>query len=237
MTNWGSRFVRALRRRGCRRGGWIAVLVVWGASVALGFVVLMDYQNAPGRPANPPAEWPASSALDPAGSARGTLVVFAHPRCPCTRATLGELERLLRHVHDQVATYAVFVQPPEYDREWVQDDLWHRAAAMPHVQPIHDVGGVEAKQFGAFTSGQVVYYDAEQRLQFAGGITGSRGHEGNNKGRQALRQLIQTGTADRASTFVFGCALQRASMNPWKSFQLSSTPHTHSVTTTSKTTP
>lgn len=202
----------------------MVLLAGWAVSVVLGFVVLMDYQNAPGRPAEPPAQWPTSSALDAGDGARGTLVLFAHPRCPCTRATLSELERLLRHVQDRVATYVVFVQPDGYDRAWVRDHLWHRAAAMAAVQPVRDERGVEAQRFGAFTSGQVLYYDAQGRLRFAGGITGSRGHEGDNKGRQALRQLIQTGAADRASTFVFGCALQRAPMNRWKSLQLSSAP-------------
>ncbi len=209
------------------RGLGIALLAGWAVSVVVGFVVLMDYQNAPGRPAEPPAQWPVSSALDADDGARGTLVLFAHPRCPCTRATLGELERLLRHAQDRVATYVVFVQPEGYDRAWVRDHLWHRAAAMAAVQPVRDERGVEAQRFGAFTSGQVLYYDAQGRLRFAGGITGSRGHEGDNKGRQALQQLIQTGAADRASTFVFGCALQRAPMNRWKSFQLSSSPSPH----------
>jgi hypothetical protein len=132
---------------------------------------------------------------------------------------------LLHHVQQQVTTYVVFVQPEGYDRAWVRDHLWHRATAMPAVYPVRDVNGGEAERFGAFTSGQVLYYDAQRHLRFAGGITGSRGHEGDNKGRQALRHLIQTGAADRASTFVFGCALQRAPVNRWKSFQLSSSPH------------
>lgn len=206
----------------------------WAAVIALGFVVLIDYQNAPGQPAAPPADWPTSSALDPGPTSRGTIVVlFAHPRCPCTRATLGELERLLRHVRGKVAVHAVFVRPKAYDRAWVQDDLWQRAAAMPHVQVTQDTGGEEARRFGAFTSGQVLYYDAHRQLQFAGGITGSRGHEGNNKGRQALLQWIRHGRAERSSTFVFGCALHRGALNAWKQFRLSgssypsSAPHKH----------
>lgn len=196
------------------------LLAGWTAGVALGFVVLMDYQNAPGRPAEPPARWPSSSALSANTGGRGTLILFAHPRCPCTRATLGELERLLRHVHNQIVVYAVFVQPEARDREWARDHLWYRASAMPQVQVVRDLGGKEARRFGAFTSGQVLYYDARQRLQFAGGITGSRGHEGNNKGRQALTELIQSGSAERSSTFVFGCALQPATLNAWKQFRL-----------------
>jgi hypothetical protein len=224
MAGNESHIVSKMREGRTGRGLIAGLLVVWGASVALGFVVLMDYQNAPGAPAEPPSQWPASSALDPGGQTRGTLVLFAHPRCPCTRATLSELERLLHHVQGRVTTYVVFVQPEGYDRAWVRDHLWHRATAMPAVRPVRDVKGMEAERFGAFTSGQVLYYDEQQHLRFAGGITGARGHEGDNKGRQALRQLIQTGTANRTSTFVFGCALHRAPMNRWKSLQLSSAP-------------
>jgi len=182
-------------RRVCRRHLGITVLVVgWALAVAAGFVVLMDYQNAPGTPADAPSSWPSETSLQRVSS-KGALIVFAHPRCSCTRATMGELARLMRHVQDHVVTHVVFVQPEGYDR---------------------------ARRFGAFTSGQVLYYDADKQLRFAGGITGSRGHEGNNKGRQALRDLILTGTAPRASSFVFGCALQKAPLNEWKHFKLSS---------------
>lgn len=197
------------------RLGRALLLVCWGLAVVGGFVVLMGYQNAPGRAAEAPTEWPAASTLAPA-SEHGTLLVFAHPRCPCTRATMGELERLLRHAQDAVTTYVVFVQPEAYSRAWVHDDLWARANGMEGVTPVIDPEGVETARFGAFTSGQVLYYDATGQLRFAGGITGSRGHEGNNKGRQAVLQWIEHGRADRASTFVFGCALQPAPMNAWK---------------------
>ena len=193
------------------------LLIGWAGAVALGFVVLMGYQNAPGRPAAPPSVWPEASALQSRAS-QGTLVVFAHPHCPCTRATMGELERVLRYVQGQVTTYVVFVQPDGYANDWVRDDLWQRAEAMAAVTPVRDPKGVETRRFGAFTSGQVLYYDTDRRLRFAGGITGSRGHEGNNKGRQALLQWIRQGTASQTSTFVFGCALQSASMNAWKTF-------------------
>lgn len=207
--------VGAARR--CLPVHWIGMLVLgWGIGIAGGFMVLMDYQNAPGRPAEAPTEWPAETVIPREDTTRGTLVVFAHPHCPCTRATMNELERLMRYVQGRVATHVLFVQPVEYDRTWVEGELWRRATSISGVVPRRDVRGVEARRFGAFTSGQVLYYDADGRLRFVGGITGARGHEGNNKGRQALTDLIMTGTASRTSTFVFGCALQEASLNDWK---------------------
>ncbi len=41
----------------------------------------------------------------------------------------------------------------------------------------------------------------------AAGITGSRGHEGDNAGRTAIERLVSHERADHSSTFVFGCAL------------------------------
>jgi hypothetical protein len=217
-------FARSLKLKLSAKYIQVVLLVGWAALVGLGFVVLMGYQNAPGRPAAAPSEWPSTSVLQPHAS-QGTLIVFTHPHCPCTRATMGELERVLRYVQGDVKTYVVFVQPDGYTEEWVRSDLWKRTETLPAVTPVVDPGGVETDRFGAFTSGQVLYYDAERQLRFAGGITGSRGHEGDNKGRQALLQWIQRGAAPRTSTFVFGCALQQAPINAWKRFDFNGVSH------------
>lgn len=214
MNGHGKGFGRVFRWR----YGIGLLALGWVVGVAVGFVVLVDYQNAPGPPAEAPDVWPAETTLQRASS-KGTLVVFAHPKCPCTQATMGELERLLRHVQDRVVAHVVFVQPVDYDRDWVEDELWHRAMALPGVVQHRDARGEEARRFGAFTSGQVLYYEADGQLQFSGGITSARGHEGNNKGRRVLTDLIMTGTAPRTSSFVFGCALQDAALNEWKRFR------------------
>ena len=70
-----------------------------------------------------------------------------------------------------------------------------------------DDNGVEARRFHAVTSGQTALYDIEGRLLFSGGITGSRGHSGDNAGRSAIVSLLNTGDAERTETSVFGCPL------------------------------
>ena len=50
-------------------------------------------------------------------------------------------------------------------------------------------------------------YDAEGVLQFAGGITGSRSHAGDNAGRRSLVALMSDGAPERAATSVYGCPL------------------------------
>ena len=85
--------LRFIADRGSQRALW-AVLVVWLASVGTGLAWLMAYDNTPGTAANAPGGWPAGTTLarDAAGP---TLVMLAHPRCDCTRASIGELAELL----------------------------------------------------------------------------------------------------------------------------------------------
>jgi hypothetical protein len=45
---------------------------------------------------------------------------------------------------------------------------------------------------------------------FKGGITASRGHSGDNLGRDAVIDLVTSGVASASSTPVFGCSLQNA---------------------------
>src|SRR4051812_41336948 len=84
------------RRRSAwvRRAGLVAGVLLWTAGVATGFWRRADYDNTPGRPADPPNRWPADSAI---ARTRGrfSLVMFAHPQCPCTRASIGELDAIM----------------------------------------------------------------------------------------------------------------------------------------------
>jgi len=72
---------------------------------------------------------------------------------------------------------------------------------------MRDDDGVEAARFGAATSGQVILYDRDGRLLFSGGITASRGHAGDNDGRDAIVSLLGGGRGTRHSSPVFGCSL------------------------------
>ena len=59
-------------------------------------------------------------------------------------------------------------------RRWARTGLWDQAEAIPGVRIWTDVGAVEARRFGAATSGLVLVYDASGRLVFQGGITPAR---------------------------------------------------------------
>ena len=181
-------------------------VAVWLVVVALGVGVLWQFAAQPGSEKGPARQWPEGSQLMAARD-RPTLVVFAHPKCPCTRATLAELARLLARSKDRVETHVVFVRPLGSAAGWERTDLWDSAAAIPGVAVAVDPEGAEARRFGATTSGYTLLYGTDGHLQFSGGITGSRGHAGDNPGEDAIISLLTTGRSDRVKTPAFGCAL------------------------------
>jgi len=189
----------------------VVALVAWAACVSVGMKAILDYQSRPGMAAEAPATWPAASRL-PRDPALPTVLVFAHPHCPCTRASLGELARTLSHARRPVLAIVAFVVPPGENPRWADTDLVRQAKAIPHVAVVIDQDAVEARRFGAHTSGQLLYYAADGRLAFAGGITPGRGHMGDNAGGDAVAALAGAPRpldhgADTTCTPVFGCAL------------------------------
>lgn len=179
---------------------------LWALAAGAGMCILWGYENTPGVSARPPRLWPADSQVrrEPG---RPTLVILAHPRCPCTRASIGELASLMAHTGGRLTASVLFVKPEGFSGDWEKTDLWRAAADTPGVTAVLDERGAEARRFGAATSGQTLLYDADGRLLFYGGITGSRGHSGDNAGRSAVVSLVNEGAAEREETFVFGCPL------------------------------
>lgn len=180
-------------------------MIVWIALVATASIWWVTYQGTPGAPADAPEQWPSESSIA-LSSERWTLVTVIHPRCSCTNATLIELGRLMRELRDRVDAYGVFVVPPGADDEWRNGDLWDRANHIPGLTIVLDEGE-ESERFGARTSGQVLLYEPTGHLLFAGGITPSRGHEGDSVGAQSVRAVLGREHAAVQSN-VYGCALQ-----------------------------
>ena len=199
--------VFSLRPMHFKKGKFILIgaCTAWVIAIAVGLSLLWNYENAPGPNSAPPAQWPHDSAMQLATD-RATLIVLAHPRCPCTRASIGELARLMAQTQGRVTAYALFVKPDGTSDDWEKTDLWQSAASIPGVSVVAD-DGLEARRFHAVTSGQTILYDAEGHLLFSGGITSSRGHSGDNAGRSAMVSLLNNGNADRTESSVFGCSL------------------------------
>lgn len=184
----------------------IAACAAWMLMIGVGLALLWTHDNAPGQAAAPSSLWPRDSRIRLAAD-RATLIMLAHPHCPCTRASIGELDRLMAQAQGRVTAYVLLVKPAGAYDDWEKTDLLQSAASIPGVSVVVDDGGVEAHRFHALTSGQTILYDAEGRLLFSGGITGSRGHSGDNAGRSAIVSLLNTGEAEQAEALVFGCPL------------------------------
>ena len=180
--------------------------LIWLAFLGIGFYALAREEFTPVEASVSTAKFPSASALALAPDTP-TLILFAHPHCPCTRATLRELDGLLSALPHRVAATIVFTLPNGVPPGWEQGDQWQSAAKIPGVHIITDQDGREAKRFGVKGSGHVLLYESSGDLVFSGGITPSRGHEGDNLGRSAVIDLVNSGHAVVQRTPVYGCPL------------------------------
>jgi len=178
----------------------------WVTLVVIGFGIVWRYAAAPGAENHAPTSWPHESKL-PHDAARPTLVTFLHPRCPCSRATVTNLESVARRLHDGALVVIVFVRPPGAPSGFEQSDLRESAKRITSAVIFDDHDGLESKRFGVETSGATVLYDARGALAFSGGITDVRGHAGTSFGEERIVALVSGGHADRHDSPVFGCGL------------------------------
>jgi hypothetical protein len=123
-------------------------------------------------------------------------LVFVHPFCSCTNATIAELGKLsVRRVPSATAPEIniLFMRPAH--SEWPRENaLWREAKKLPGARVIWDEGGREAAKFGARTSGFVALYNGQGRLVFRGGLD------------QLIASINSQKVANKSS-LVFGCAL------------------------------
>jgi len=181
-------------------------LLAWACLVGVGMGFLMRYEQRPGSQPASPELWPTkfSAELD---RTRANLVVFAHPRCPCTRATVTELEQIVRRCGNRVRVVVYFYEPASADADWTEAPLWKQARAIPGVEVRADIDGTAAQIFSAETSGQSLLFAKNGQRLFAGGITGGRGHQGENAGENAVIAAILGAESTAKNTSVFGCSL------------------------------
>ena len=179
--------------------------ITWIAAVAFGSRVLFQYEITSGPVGAISQEWPSTRIER--DNDRPTLVMLAHPRCPCTVASVAELARIMARLQGKVAAWVLLVKPRESGPDWEDTNLRRSAEAIPGVKVIVDPDGAEAGRFGAETSGHTLLFGAEGHLLFSGGITSSRGHAGDNAGESAIVALVNNQTPPQTRTLVFGCSL------------------------------
>lgn len=184
---------------------WSTLTVIWVLSVLTGFVVLANYKASAGKKGGVPTTWPAASRIAPRTDV-ANLVVAIHPRCPCSRASVEELARLLAGFPAAVAVHVLVWKPSGAGSEWIRPQICEQASRLPGATLLDDEGGEEIDRFGAVTSGHVLLYSNEGQLLFSGGVTASRGHEGGNPSLESLRLRLQRKTTEPCETLVFGCS-------------------------------
>lgn len=187
----------------------LAIAVGWLILCACGVVGLIHYSNTRGpdqseiRIAEPPPE----NALDKKADYR--LIMFAHPQCGCTHASISQLERILSRCEGRVATQLYFFCPNGRPDEWAQSSLWRQAQAIPAVTTLIDRDGQMARKYGISTSGHVLVFDSQKQQRFSGGITISRAHEGDNAGSDSVIAIFRNEAHSQAEAPVFGCLIHR----------------------------
>ena len=182
---------------------------MWILATGFGLHLLLSYKGKAGASGQPPSTWPANELIS-VSSPKPLLVMFAHPRCPCTKASLAELEQLIASANNQFEATVVFFEPKGASKAWSSTALIDQARLIPGLRILFDLDGDLARRFAIETSGHTLVYGADGNLLFSGGITGSRGHLGDNTGFAAVSKIITNHSIQLARTTttpVFGCEL------------------------------
>lgn len=190
----------------------VGIFLVWSIAVVIGLYFLTKYEYTPGPQANTLERWPEGSKI-PRDEKLYTLVMFAHPCCPCSVASVEELAIVMPECKGRLTAIVEFYVPDGRDTDWVGSELCSSASAIPGVIVRIDEAGAEAAKFHAESSGFSVLYDPQGNLVFSGGITSSRGHRGENVGRTAVIDVVQGNSPEVRNTPVFGCEICNPNLN------------------------
>ncbi len=188
----------------------IFLALLWLFGIGYGISILMTHELTPGPQSSP---FPSSGELllpflhdKPFG-----LVMFAHPHCVCTKASISELQWILSKCSDSVQATILFVKPEGAPEDWEKSDSWQMACELPHVRVMVDESARLAKRLGALTSGHTFLINSTGNILFSGGVTNGRGVTGDNAGRRAILSFAKhtspSNEPPQSTANVFGCTL------------------------------
>jgi hypothetical protein len=188
-----------------RAAALLTVGLIWTASIGLAVRSIMAIERMPGKVGSVSSAWPTAAELQPAPQT-ATIVLVAHPRCPCTKATLAQLAQIVTRSPRPLKGFVLFTRPSNLPATWTRTSLWEQASEIPGITAVEDVDGRRSALFGAATSGHVFLFDSGL-LRFSGGITPGRGVAGECAGTNAILAWLRTGAACFDRTPVYGCSL------------------------------
>ncbi len=157
-------------------------VLVWAVVSGLGLWALTAYNFTPSARAEVLTTWPADTSL-------------------------MEATHLIQDLDDEIHWIAVLQQSAQASNDTFTPSMTTLAAKIPGLTTFIDKGSVEARRFGARTSGEVLLFGPDGKLRFHGGLTRGRGHEGVSIGTLAVRDWVRFGSAARDTCNVYGCQL------------------------------
>jgi hypothetical protein len=178
--------------------------LVWCALFAAAWQRLYSYAYRPEATGLSVTSWPQDATCAPSSGFR--LVVFIHPLCPCTQATLQELDESLARMPEGVVV-VVPVTAGLSESDVAASRLLAAVRNMPRVRLHVDPAGEERRRFGARVSGEVFAFDDRGRRMFHGGLTPGRGHQGDAPGQRQLEELARGARHEACESPMFGCLL------------------------------
>ena len=181
------------------------IAALWIGSLITGSFFLARYETTPGFDTPAPLQWPSGVSV-PRDLKLPTLVMFLHPYCPCSRASVGELALIMARCQGRVAGVVVIAVSEESDNS-KKGALERDAELIPGVTVLRDQNGIASRRFHAATSGHTVLYDKNGSVLFAGGITSARAHSGDNAGRDSIVALVAGKESLVHATPTFGCPI------------------------------
>jgi len=191
--------------------GLTGLAALWLGSVLFCLALLWSRAAQPSRTATPPGLLPA--AWREGTREAPTLLMAVHPRCPCTRATLAELARLLARARPVRPPILLFFKPRGAEDSWIETSLLNSARRLGCEIRV-DSDGDLARSLGLLSSGTVALYRADGTLAFHGGITAGRGHEGENLGQASVEEALQGRALVCPATQAFGCPISDDPVSP-----------------------
>src|SRR5436305_10790590 len=101
---------------------WVLAVLLWLGVIAAGYSFLLHYSFAAGKTIAAPAAIPP--AMAPQGvSRKAQLFLALHPHCPCSRATLRELAKILTRAPAGAEVTVLMYKPNKQSDRWMEGGL------------------------------------------------------------------------------------------------------------------